>query len=221
MKRNPFIEPQKISFEGIITSIEPRATVWRYRMDNRTHREIGYNLFLNGIYAEIKNDFVLAITEAMQNKYRFRINDRISGNAWKKLHEEREFADFYKVSNIKILARCEQETRSGPPWTGEAPDLEVYSNRGARMLSTKRWKSKCRGCRWANMSNVTIEYNFNTGAKKYRFESFCYGPLDCPFYAMGPARSVPYYKKESSSDTGWMDDMCVEMRSIYFKEDYE
>ena len=77
------------------------------------------------------------------------------------------------------------------------------------MLSKTCWKSKCRGCRWANMSNVTIEYNFNTGAKKYRFESFCYGPLDCPFYAMGPARSVPYYNKESSSDSGWMDGRYV------------
>ena len=46
MKRNPLIEPNKISFKGIITSIEPRATVWRYRMSNRTHREIGYNIFV-------------------------------------------------------------------------------------------------------------------------------------------------------------------------------
>ena len=27
----------KISFQGIILSVQPRSNVWRYRLDNRTH----------------------------------------------------------------------------------------------------------------------------------------------------------------------------------------
>ena len=45
MMRN---EPEKIEWHGKILSIQPRTTVWRYRLDNRTHSHIGYNLFLNG-----------------------------------------------------------------------------------------------------------------------------------------------------------------------------
>jgi hypothetical protein len=33
----------KISFQGIILSVQPRSNVWRYRLDNRTHRMTGYN----------------------------------------------------------------------------------------------------------------------------------------------------------------------------------
>ena len=42
-------EQRKISFQGIIKSVQPRSTVWRYRLDNRTHRTVGYNIFLTGI----------------------------------------------------------------------------------------------------------------------------------------------------------------------------
>lgn len=31
--------PEKIVFQGIIRSVQPRSNVWRYRLDNRTHFE--------------------------------------------------------------------------------------------------------------------------------------------------------------------------------------
>ena len=46
-------EQRKVSFQGIIKSVQPRSNVWRYRLDNRTHSMTGYNLFLTGIADEI------------------------------------------------------------------------------------------------------------------------------------------------------------------------
>ena len=31
----------KVAWEGEVVSVQPRSTVWRYLLDNRTHREIG------------------------------------------------------------------------------------------------------------------------------------------------------------------------------------
>jgi len=47
---------------------------------------------------------------------------------------------------------------------------------------------------------------WNPGKKKYRFETFCYGPLRCKFYKSGPTRKVPgrngmVYEKED-----WVDE---------------
>ena len=49
-------------------------------------------------------------------------------------------------------------------------------------------------------------------SKKYRFESFCYGPKSCKLYKMGKPRAVPYKDSGSSYDEGWMDDLCTENR---------
>lgn len=38
----------KASWHGTVVSVQPRSTVWRYRLDNRTHRECGFNLFVKG-----------------------------------------------------------------------------------------------------------------------------------------------------------------------------
>ena len=98
----------------------------------------------------------------------------------------------------------------GPPWTVAAPPLEVYSWRGARMLVKPCWKGKCFTCVWANMANVTVQYNFDTGAVKNRFETFCYGPLSCSSYKMGPARAVPYKGMSGIRDEGWLDEIMVQ-----------
>ena len=70
-------EQRKISFQGIIKSVQPRSTVWRYRLDNRTHRTVGYNIFLTGIADCEEKDFAIAISEKQQEKYKFHIGDEI------------------------------------------------------------------------------------------------------------------------------------------------
>lgn len=56
-------ERHKISWRGTILSIQPRATVWRYELDNRRHFLAGYNLFLSGSAQGEETQFSVAISE--------------------------------------------------------------------------------------------------------------------------------------------------------------
>ena len=238
----------KIVWHGIVVSVQPRSTVWRYLIDNRTHRECGFNIFLKGNIEGDENlisenhegdyDFCIAVSEKQEQKLEIGIGDELQGTAWTKLYPETEFADFYRAGSLKKIKagdypirpeviRDEKNPRydgtpiprvfsdkyPGPAWKMLPPPLEVYTWRGARMLSRACWKGKCFQCVWANMANVTIEYNFDTNNVKHRFETFCYGPKDCRFYKMGPARSVPYYRMSGVKDQGWLDEICIENRS--------
>lgn len=205
-------ESSKINWQGIIRSIQPRTRVWRYVTDNRTHYHIGYNVFLVGESDEGLTEFCVAISEKQQQKAGFQIGDRIQGTAWTKKYPEREFADFYRAGSLKIIHKVVEAVETICPWTGQLPDMLIYEERGARMLSRSRWESKCFICIWATMSNVEIQWDFDRDIKKYRFESFCYGPKSCKYYKMGRARSVPYKNRDSALDTGWLDDMCTENR---------
>ena len=57
------------------------------------------------------------------------------------------------------------------------------------MLDAKLWRKQCFACMWANKSAVEIEYKFGK-VKRYRKETFCYGPRSCPLYDTGPPRQV-------------------------------
>jgi hypothetical protein len=203
----------KIEWRGKIISIQPRTRVWRYVTDNRTHYHIGYNIFLEGYADGSDGQFSVAISEAQQQKYGFRIGDEAQGTAWTKQYPEREYADYYRAGSLKRISTAPTcaETAS-PPWIISMPDMETYEARGARMLSQSLWKTNCFPCVWASMSNVEIIWDFDKKISKYRFESFCYGPKSCKFYQMGRPRSVPYKGRSSVLDDGWLDDLCSENR---------
>jgi len=93
-----------------------------------------------------------------------------------------------------------------------SPKLQIYEERGARLLSKNLWKTKCFKYIWANMENVEIQWDFDKNIKKYRFENFCYGPKACKFYKMGRPRSVPYKNRDSAIDDGYLDELCTEGR---------
>ncbi len=242
----------KVTWEGEIVSVQPRSTVWRYLVDNRTHREIGYNVFVKGEAIGVDDgaalefagrggsayDFCVAISEKQQEKLCFRIGDRAKGTAWTPLYPNAEFADLYRAGALKAVKRSGADAPEmavitdvepcydgtpiprvfssdypGPPWAVAAPPLDVYSWRGARMLAKPCWKGKCFRCVWAAMANVTIQYDFDRNLVRNRFEPFCYGPLTCKNYKMGPARSVPCKGFSGVKDEGWLDDICVQWRS--------
>jgi len=143
----------------------------------------------------------------------FQIGDVIAGTAWTKQYKEREFADYYKAGSFKLLNRAAEKLEiTAPPWIMMPPTMKVYEERGARLLSKSLWQKKCFKCIWANMANVEIQWDFDKNIKKYRFETFCYGPKSCKFYKMGRARSVPYKNRDSGIDDGTLDEMCTEGR---------
>jgi hypothetical protein len=70
-------EQKKITYQGKVMAVQPRSNVWCYRLDNRTHSYVGYNIFLVGEADGEKKDFVVAISEKQQEKLRFHIGDEI------------------------------------------------------------------------------------------------------------------------------------------------
>lgn len=202
----------KIEWQERILSIQPRTTVWRYLIDNRTHSHIGYNLFLEGCANGIDGRFVVAISEKQQQSGGFRIGDLVKGTAWTKKYPAWEFADYYCAGALKRISEADEESvPTPPPWKIAPPDMQTYACRGARILSLSCWKGKCFQCIWANMANVTIEYDWGN-IQKYRFKSFCYGPKSCKFYKMGKPRAVPYKGMGSCLDDGGLDEICTENR---------
>ncbi len=205
-------DQRKIEWQGRIVSIQPCTTVWRYGIDNRTHSHVGYNLFFEGDTNGQEGPFSIAISEKQMQSINFRIGDIVKGTAWTKKYPEREFADYYRAGALKRIFKAPDESSAAPPpWKITPPDLRTYEWRGARMLSRSCWQGKCFQCVWANMANVTIEYDWGQ-SQKWRFESFCYGPKSCKFYNMGKARSVPYKGRGSSLDDGGLDEICTDNR---------
>lgn len=207
-------EPEKLAWSGTIVSIQPRTTVWRYRLDNRTHSHIGYNLFLDGEVNGLVEPFSVAISETQQQKTQFHIGDKVKGTAWTKMYAVTEYADYYRDGALKVVERTAElrDSVSPPPYLSPLPDMATCERRGDRMLSTPCCKGKCFQCVWATMAAVTIEYDWGV-KQKYRFESFCYGPKSCKFYKMGRPRSVPYKGDGSSYDDGCLDEILTEGRS--------
>ena len=64
-------ESEKRAWSGTIVSIQPRTTVWRYRLDNRTHSHLGYNLFLDGEVNGLAGPFLWQFRKSSSKKHNF------------------------------------------------------------------------------------------------------------------------------------------------------
>ena len=198
----------RIRWQGQIESVQCRAWVWRYKMDNRTHHHLGFNLFVTGEADGREGRFIVAVSDTQHTKLRFRIGDVFKGTAWPCIKAKHEIADYYRAGGLRALVRADEQTDpAGPPFTRLPPPIEVFRRRGARMLDAKLWRKQCFACLWANKSAVEIEYKFGK-VKRYRQETFCYGPRSCPLYDMGRPRQVPYFEIHPSIDDGF----CMEQR---------
>ena len=115
-------EQRKITFQGVIKSVQPRSNVWRYRLVDRTHSMTGYNLFLTGITDGEERDFAIAISEKQQEKYKFHIGDEIRGTGWTKKYPEWEYTDYYHTGALKKLQENKViPIKDGSPWLSEVP----------------------------------------------------------------------------------------------------
>lgn len=52
----------------------------------------------------------------------------------------------------------------------------------------------------------------NPSVKKYRFETFCYGPKSCAIYRPGAARVVPGRQGMSYTEEDWVDEEATDHR---------
>ncbi len=125
-----------------------------------------------------------------------------------------ESTEYYKVSKLKLITRSTTISNTSSPWELVPPELEVYRERGHRRLAARTYDTKCSSCMWgARMPVEIIVDNWNPrGRRKYRFETFCYGPLYCKLYKAGPNRKVEGRNGMVYVEEDWVDAMNVEHR---------
>jgi hypothetical protein len=175
--------------------------------DERSHSYLGYVLRVEGAVGGEAGEFQIALGKAVQAKHRFQAGMEASGLAVPVPDPRLETSGFYKASGLKILKDAEGAPPAGPPFHGVPPDLETYRSRGHRRVDTRTYDTKCStcilGCR---MPVEMIIDHWNPSKKRYRFETFCYGPKSCPLYRAGPTRKVPGRKGMSYTEEDWVDE---------------
>lgn len=183
--------------------------------DEASHTYLGYAIKLTGAVDGEHKNFSIGIGKAAQAKHEFKVNDVISGECLPVLDQDMEPVDYYKVSK---LAKVEEGEPGSPstPWELVPPELEVYRERGHRRLAARTYDTKCISCMWGcRMPVEIIVDSWNPrGRRKYRFETFCYGPLSCKLYKAGPNRKVEGRNGMVYMEEDWVDEQMTGHREI-------
>jgi len=202
----------KIAWSGLIISVQPRIRLTR-SFDQRSHSYLGYCLFIAGIIGDDKCEFSIAVGKSAHEKHQFQVGDEVRGESLPVADERLEPVEFYQTSKLKVLKRAAGDGGSAPPWHGVPVDLDTYRWRGHRRLAARTYKSKCRSCVWGcRMPVVMIVDQWQPSQKRYRFETFCYGPKSCQFYRAGPTRTVPGRKGMTWEEEDWIDEETTSHR---------
>ena len=203
----------KVSWEGRLTSVQPRIRLTR-SFDERSHSYLGYALRVKGTIDE-NGEFFVGIGKAAQAKHQFRVSDVISGQSHPVQDDRLEAVELYKTSSLKVIQRVEEEQREPPPWLGVPPDLQTYRARGHRRLNARTYDARCQGCLWSCKMAVEMMIDqWNPSKRRYRLETFCYGPKSCSLYKAGPTRKVPGRKGMVWEEEDWVDEEETAHRSV-------
>ena len=202
----------KLSFRGVIISIQPRIRLIR-SFDEASHTYLGYAIKITGTIDNQQTTFSIGIGKAAQAKFNFKVNDVISGECLPVPDPDLEPVAYYKVSKLAKISEGEAANTSAP-WELAPPELEVFRERGHRRLAARTYESKCSSCMWGcRMPVEIIVDNWNPrGMRKYRFETFCYGPLSCQLYKAGSNRKVEGRNGMVYVEEDWVDEMMTEHR---------
>jgi hypothetical protein len=204
----------KVSWSGRILGVQPRIRLLR-SFDERHHSYLGYVLRIQGKIGEDTGEFMVAVGKAAHEKHRFQAGMEVSGRAAPVADPRLEAADCYKASGIKVLREAPADVKAGPPYFGVAPELAVYRSRGHRRLDARTYAARCINCIWGCRMPVEIIIDhWNPSQKRYRFETFCYGPKSCPFYKAGAKRRVPGRKGMVYIEEDWVDEDTTAHRSL-------
>lgn len=196
----------KLRFEGKISSVQPRIRLTR-SFDQFSHTYLGYAVRLEGEIDDRPATFSIGIGKAVQAKHQLKVNDVISGACLPVADPPLEPVEFYKVSKLEVVSVGEAGSPS-EPWERNAPELEVYRERGHRRLAARTYDTKCVSCCWGVRMAVEIiidQWNAR-GRVDYRDETFCYGPLSCKHYKAGPKRRVEGRKGMVYVEEDWVDE---------------
>ena len=205
---------EKLSWQGTLISIQPRIRLLR-SFDQRSHSYFGFSLRIEGSIGDEEREFLVGIGKSAHAKHDFQAGDIISGQCQPVDDSRLEIVDFYKVSKLKVVKKAEQQVYTTPPWFGVPPDLETYRSRGHRRLDARTYEAKCKSCIWGcKMAVEMIIDQWNPSQKKYRPETFCYGPKSCSFYKSGPTRKVPGRKGMTWEEEDWVDEDATSHRGM-------
>ena len=204
----------KVSWTGIIISVQPRIRLSR-SFDERWHTYLGYMLIIDGEMDGEERRFSVGIGKTAQAKHQFRVGQTVSGNAAPVADPRLEPVDFYRAAKFKVLDAVIPAEDDAPPWHTLAPELDVYRERGHRRLSARTYESACLSCVWGcRMAVEMIVDHWNPGKKRYRTETFCYGPKSCSLYKAGPTRKAPGRKGMSWEEADWVDEDATSHRAL-------
>jgi hypothetical protein len=180
-----------ISFHGQVIAVKARIRLIR-SFDQISHQYQGYTLVVSGLNPE-PSVVRVAIGPAAHAKHQFRIGDVISGKAQSVPDPRLEWASLYKARGLKVESRGPTEqARPADPDGGIAAPLEDYRVNGHRRLDPHTCQAKCSQCPWGlTMPTEIIVDQWNPSKVRWRMETHCYGPRDCPRYRAGAARKVP------------------------------
>ena len=207
------VESEKIIWRGTILGIQPRIRLLR-SFDQRNHQYLGYALNIQGVMTGQDANFWIGIGKGAQAKHQFKVGYVISGECLPVEDQRTETVVFYKVSKLKLLNASETKN-TPPPWLGTPPELKIYRQRGHRRLDGRTYKSNCISCIWGcNMAVEMIIDQWNPSKKRYRQETFCYGPKSCSLYKAGPTRKVPGRKGMSWEEEDWVDEDATAHRGM-------
>lgn len=202
----------KTPWHGKIVAVQPRIRLGR-SFDERHHNYLGYALFVDGDIGGEKRVFSVGIGKAAQEKHAFQAGYEVSGECEPVADARTESVHFYKASKLKVLKSVPAENPEPPPWLGVPPTLEIYRERGHRRLAAKTYDTQCTTCIWGcRMAVEMIIDQWNPRQKRYRVETFCYGPKSCRFYKSGPTRKVPGRKGMSWEEEDWIDEETTRHR---------
>jgi hypothetical protein len=204
---------EKIPWNGVLISIQPRIRLNR-SFDQVSHVYLGYSLRVYGTAGGEVREFLVGIGASAQAKHQLQAGDAVSGDALPVADPRLETVEFYKVSNLKVTEPAKGTHMQPPPWFGIPQPLPVYRERGHRRLAARRYETKCTSCIWGcQMAVEMIIDQWNPGVRRYRTETFCYGPKSCVLYEPGPLRKVPGRKGMSYTEEDWIDEQATSHRS--------
>jgi len=182
---------EKLAWQGVLLSVQPRIRLTR-SFDQRSHTYLGYTLNVLGTVGGKAREFLVAVGQGAHTKHQFQVGTALFGSALPVPDARLETADFYKVSQLKVGPPETVDEKAPPPWRGVPPPLEVYRERGHRRLAARTFDKKCCSCIWGcRMPVELIIDQWNPSRRRYRSETFCYGPLFCQLYQAGPVRTAP------------------------------